>query len=855
MRRRSRSGMAECATLAVAGDRRRASRTGQGTPALARVLVLLLVSIIVLGTPFGTAFAQSPGPQLTVPNQDTFLSNSTSQTPRDKRTFGTATGKGIIGRPKRGDKATPLYLNADELEYDTRGNRVIARGNVEIYYNGYALTADRVTYDQGANTITAEGNARVKEPDGAVVSAEKLVTSADFAEAFGQSLSVIGQDDTRIVARRSIRRDDNVTEFESGKFTPCKSDPGKPPLWCIAANRVVHDKQQQTITYQDAQLEIFGQPVLWLPYFQHADPSVKSRSGFLMPEYQSTTRWGASVEVPYHFALNPSYDFLFHPMYMAKQGILWQGHWRQRVRIGQVAGQYDIRMAGIEQNNDASINSSLHERWRGSVHTRGALSLSSWWTMGWNIIGESDRTFRQFYRLDGVLSTDRINNLYLVGLSGRNYFGFNMYHVGGLVLNERLDTTPPGSQGLITPNLSQTAASRVPVVDYNYIFANPVVGGELRINANAVSYWQDLTFTDATGLVRRSDGSSQRATASVDWRRTLTDPIGQTFTPFASVRGDVTSFRETVDPVTRLVQAEDTIVRGVYSAGLLYAYPWVMPTAGAVHTVEPVGQVIARNASVDQRRLPNLDCRSAVFDDMNLFDTSKFNCFDRIDTGVRANYGLQYTFQAHSGGSMRFLAGQSYHMSGDNIFRNPGVDSDGRFLYSPVSGLERSASDYVLGLYVSPLSGFRAVAQARFDERTRELRRLDAAVGLNYGPLYSQVTYAYTAASPALNLLSDQEEVMAMVGLKVTDYWSIAAQTRYSLDRNRPVQNIFQLRYADECYVMTASYIETHITDASRDIRPDQTLMFRFELKYLGEFRTKTNVLDQVFGDNHQGVR
>ncbi|MCU0733650.1 MAG: hypothetical protein MUE84_18970, partial [Hyphomonas sp.] len=46
------------------------------------------------------------------------------------------------------DRAAPLNLQGDQLVYDTQGNRVIARGNVEIFYNDYILTADEVIYDQ-----------------------------------------------------------------------------------------------------------------------------------------------------------------------------------------------------------------------------------------------------------------------------------------------------------------------------------------------------------------------------------------------------------------------------------------------------------------------------------------------------------------------------------------------------------------------------------------------------------------------------------------------------------------------------------------------------------------------------------
>ena len=56
------------------------------------------------------------------------------------------------------DKSQPLYLQGDQLIYDTTGTRVTARGNVEIYYNENILTADEVVYDQGASTLTAKGN-------------------------------------------------------------------------------------------------------------------------------------------------------------------------------------------------------------------------------------------------------------------------------------------------------------------------------------------------------------------------------------------------------------------------------------------------------------------------------------------------------------------------------------------------------------------------------------------------------------------------------------------------------------------------------------------------------------------------
>ena len=160
---------------------------------------------------------------------------------------------GILGPTPKIDSAQPLYMQADQLLYDTKNSRVIAQGNVEIYYNNYILTADQVVYDQAVNKLIAEGNAQLKDPNGGITRADRFEALDDFRDAFIQSLSVVTQDDTRIAADRAYRREGNITEYERGKFTPCKNDPGMPPLWCISAARIIHDQQAATITYQDAQ--------------------------------------------------------------------------------------------------------------------------------------------------------------------------------------------------------------------------------------------------------------------------------------------------------------------------------------------------------------------------------------------------------------------------------------------------------------------------------------------------------------------------------------------------------------------------------------------------------------------------
>jgi LPS-assembly protein len=356
-----------------------------------------------------------------------------------------------------------------------------------------------------------------------------------------------------------------------------------------------------------------------------------------------------------------------------------------------------------------------------------------------------------------------------------------------------------------------------------------------------------------------------RASLEVSWRRRLTDQLGITYTPFGELRGDALQYNNYRDAVTAQIINDDTVTRGLAAGGVTVAYPWIANTAGASHVIEPIAQIITRTASVNQNEFPVEDARSLVFDDTNLFDTNKFSGWDRLETGTRANVGLQYTFQPWNGGYARILAGQSYQIDGANPYENrsitcdpdgagpapaqvvvaAGVDDNCNPVFSPNSGLETGSSDYVLGAYVAPTDNFRLISQTRFDDENLQLKREDATLAVNYGPLTLAGTYTYTFEDPELGLGS-QQDVSGIFGLRLTDRWSILGGLRYDIDDAEFITNTASLRYLDDCFMLSVTYDEHHISDPDQDIEPDQTLMFRVEYKYLGGFNYSTNITQDV---------
>ncbi|WP_072391186.1 LPS-assembly protein LptD [Hyphomicrobium sp. CS1GBMeth3] len=765
-----------------------------------------------------------------------------AQLPKQKGSAFPEQPGGIFGKPEKLDRSLPLYLQGDELVYDNSGNRVIARGNVEIYYNKNVLTADEVIYDRSANTLTASGNVQLKDANGNVIRAENYTLTDDFRDGFVQSLSVVARDDSRITASRGERREGNITEFSDATFTACKSEGNVPPLWCIGAKRVIHDQSAATISYQDAEFKILGVTVAYLPYFEHPDPSVKRKSGFLAPTYGNSNDLGVFFELPYYFALSPHYDFTFRPRYMSEQGVLWQGDWRQRL----ANGEYSVSLAGIDQDwrdlpgdPDSARN---RDGWRGSIETHGRFSLSSWWSYGWNAIIESDDSFRRFYKLDSVLLTDRVNDVWLVGLSERNYFGAKLYHFGGLLVED-----DDAAESLVHP-----------VIDHNYVFKDPVLGGELRWRANALSLSRS-DVDSASGLVSQD---MNRVIAEVSWRRRFTDAVGITYTPFGELRGDVyqVDYSDFNDPNDPTLNLDDTFLRGLATGGVTVSYPWVANVGATSHVIEPIGQLVAHNSSVSQAGLPNEDAQSLIFDDTNLFSTSKFSGYDRLETGVRANVGLQYTFQGPVGYA-RVLAGQSFHLSGDNAY------SENRYqdgtAFNADSGLETDDSDYVLGVYLAPTDIFRVISQTRFDEDDLSVRRADLTGVFTYGPLSTAVTYTYgqvfdyqtNSSYTASNDYREGEEILGQATLRLTDRWTLSGSMRYDLDNNERLMDSITLAYLDECFMLSATYSETFITDPGRDIEPDQVVMLRFEFKHLGGFNYQTNVVDYLGGEDSSAFK
>ena len=751
-----------------------------------------------------------------------------------------------------------MLVQATEVQFDYTNQRVIAFGNVQIYYSGSTVEADKVIYDQKTKKLHAEGNVRLTEPDGKITYGEIMNLTDDYRDGFVDSLRLDTPDQTRFAATRATRSEGNFTVFQNGVYTACeacKDDPRKPPLWQVKSARIIHDEGEKMVYFEQARLEFFGVPLMYMPYFSAPDPTVKRKTGFLMPVFSSSSKYGVGVEIPYFWALAPDYDFTFNPTITSRQGPLLQGEWRQRL----VNGSYYIRGAGIYQldkdvfKRSDGTTTPGYRNLRGSVESSGMFALAptisktSPWVAGWDIVAPTDKTFYQDYGLrkyfdtttDPLKSspTEGISQAYITGRGARSFFDARSIYYYGFSEADNQKQIP-----IIHP-----------VMDFMHTFENRIFGGELGVQFNLTSLSRkEASFdpitqtavlngtcaaltadpaqkTPTNCLLRGIPGTYTRFSAETHWKRTFTDPIGQMFTPFFSIRADAAMVSVQNEPgVSNFIAPGDsTLFRTMPTVGLEYRYPFIAVHSWGTQTVEPIAQLIFRPNETSIGKIPNEDAQSLIFDDSNLFRVDKFSGWDRVEGGGRANVGMQYSAQFNRGGFVNVLFGQSYQLFGVNSYAVGDITNTGLN-----SGLDTANSDYVARLSYQPDKVYTFTSRFRFDQSTFNVSRFEIEGRANYGRVSLSVLYGNYAAQPLIGFLNRREGILGTTTIKLTPNWALLLAARYDIEHEKFNQTRIGLGYIDDCLILGLNYITDYTYSGNATI--DHRVLFQLSLRTLG---------------------
>ena len=95
---------------------------------------------------------------------------------------------------------------------------------------------------------------------------------------------------------------------------------------------MLHDSVKKTIYYDNAVIKVYDIPIFFLPRLSHPDPSVKRRTGFLVPSLYDTKNLGSGIAVPYFLDLGVDKNFTITNRFYATEYPLFLGEYHQAFR-------------------------------------------------------------------------------------------------------------------------------------------------------------------------------------------------------------------------------------------------------------------------------------------------------------------------------------------------------------------------------------------------------------------------------------------------------------------------------------------------------------------------------------------
>ena len=710
---------------------------------------------------------------------------------------------GIGGGSQPVSRNQPVFYQSDTASYDRDRGLVTLTGHVEIWQGDRVLRADRVTYDRNTGVAAASGHVVLLEPDGQVLFSKYAELSGGMKQGVLRSFSAQLAENGKLAANGARRTNGNINELSRAIYSTCnvcRKHPDQAPLWDLRARSAVQDTVNKRIEYRDAVLDFYGVPVLYLPYFTHADPSVKRASGFLMPILGESSHLGAYAAIPYYWVIDKESDLVMTPEVAADAGPALEGTYRRRFNNGTLLA-----------NGSVAYDQS---KLQGDIFASGQFALNDEWRYGFDINRASSSAYLRDFKIGGGIADLLTSQLYLEG------FGQGAY--------SRLDAR--AYQGLTSRYVSAQLPYVLPRYEYDFVGEPDALGGRFSLNT------QDFN------IYRQEGTNTQRASLSMNWERPATGAFGELYKLVLHV--DSAAYHATqlnAQPSFGSAEASDT-AQAMPTAALNMRWPFSR-SVGAYGTqvIEPILQVIAApygsSYNIAQRDgvdyvnslVPNEDSLDPQLTDANLFSLNRFPGIDRLEGGPRAAAALHGAWYFPSGAVVDGLVGQSYRTRKDDAF--------------PLgSGLQDRVSDVVARQTFTPNQYLDLTARERFDHKNFDVRFADALASTGPSWLRASFGYLYESYNPTLYYNQaptgaypgpPRNELSAAVNTVIGRY-NFGASAVRDIQTGKMVSYAVSGKYEDECFAFSTTLYRRY-TSLDGDSGAT-TVLFQITLKTVGTF-------------------
>ena len=248
---------------------------------------------------------------------------------------------------------------SSNMVYDRRSQQIYSKSETTVkdisrnIYNSedsfqFDLIKEIITTKQ-ANVIDVDNNIYIFE-NAKINLISKEILGKELKIDFVDNYFGVPNNDPILKGKATISND-KQTKIYKTVFSTCNTINKNCPGWEIETEEFTHDKINKVFNYKNSWLKLFDQKIFYFPYFSHPDPSVKRKSGFLVPYYGRSNILGDWINIPYFKTLGKDKDMTFNPRIYADDKFIMQAEYRQSLEESKLISDFSYNNDGKNSNS------------------------------------------------------------------------------------------------------------------------------------------------------------------------------------------------------------------------------------------------------------------------------------------------------------------------------------------------------------------------------------------------------------------------------------------------------------------------------------------------------------------------
>lgn len=648
----------------------------------------------------------------------------------------------------------PKTIKSDRIEYNAKSDKITTSGKTEIV-------------NQSGQTVKLNG--------GTIDKKEDSMSARDIELWLGKNVYVRAEEVTQKI---------NETIAKQAVFTACDKCDAFGNAWEISGNEVIHDKSEKMVYFHNAVFWIYNDnlPIFWLPYYAMPDPTVKYKSGLLMPSLESTSGMGTQINIPVYINISDRHDLTPVFSFLTKEKPLYQLEHRLNL------DHAEFRTRGAYTHNKEGVN-----RWY--IKNNDKIELGENARALVYIHRSSDDTFLQKY---GFYESQP----YLDSGAKLELFGKTSYVVADAhIFQELRGRSTPGD---ILPNVRGVYQTK-PLFEETY----------LKFTGDVLSVYGDDTSS------QRLIGESRIISPWTLWG-------GNRLTISAAARYDVYNFEDTAMYNPNNPNFPGQTYSGTKTRFLPNGYiEWDMPFFSVkndwTYIIEPRARLTLMEHTDKSVLAYTNDSAGRFLSDLTLFSNNRYAGYDVWANGNFADYGVQW-FGFNKNHNIEVFAGQTYDIKRHN--------QDKTDFYE--NGFRNGLSDYV-GSISYYNQNIQLSSRFRLDKQDASLRHIENSISLRRKRSFLSLDHIWD--SSPIDIYSkkdaDTNELRGGIGLQFTDRLSIRENVIYNMYERVVQQHSGGIYYNHPCYYLSLEYKRDNAV--RKDYVGGTTFQFKFGISIDGK--------------------